>query len=157
MGFFRSAAKHWRMVALSALGYMHGGGWLEFIGWRKHKRAVIQEIKAKIEEEGGQVGSVSNVGLFIRNPFPPISFRPLYLRITCNYPGDPGWWYICNTDGETYWVWKSGRGAERLPVLRDAGAKVDNNVIAIPFLASMSGGFALVVAAIWFICVQWAK
>lgn len=119
--------------------------------WGKERKQIITMVKQRIVAEGGELHNVSNVGILIRSPFPKFNFQPIYLKATCRYRKDNGVWYICHTEGETSWVWKSSLCINSLPVLRDIDSKVDNSVVELPrFISALL--IMLILGAVFYFC-----
>jgi hypothetical protein len=116
------------------------------------KRDFLENIKETLEKEGVSEVCILKMGILIKNPFPPVSYRPIYFKVKCSYKRDCGYWYICNTDTTTYWVWKSDRGVRELPEERSdtENCKVDNGVLVLPFWISIFLSILILSAVLYF-------
>jgi hypothetical protein len=128
----------------------------EFRSWWKRRNALRLQVRDEIEREGGQIDEMGMIGFLIRSPFPPINWRPVYLRVDCRYPRDHGAWLICSTDrGVTHWVWLSKTGQTQPPVERACPVQVAKGVVCLPqwlsvalyilFCAALAGGLWYVI------------
>lgn len=115
--------------------------------WMKRRKALRGLVRETVEREGGEVLRLSVVGIFVRSPFPPLAYQPIYLRADCRYPEDAGTWFVREVrDGPITWAWRSDIESPDLPAPRDAAAFVDNRVMAMPPWIGVAGFVALCAA-----------
>lgn len=109
----------------------------EMVSWTKRHKELCEHAKETIVNEGGTIDKITMIGFLLHSPFPPINIRPVYLKIRCRYSNDLGYWYICGSEKNTYWAWKSLNGFKEPPSKRSYEVKVDNNILAFPRWASI--------------------
>jgi hypothetical protein len=121
--------------------------------WNKRRSILKTFVRKTIEAEGGEIQRISIIGFLLRSPFPPLAFKPVYLRADCSYPNDSGTWFIRDVEkGPTTWVWKSDLERPDLPVSRADGSFADSRIAALPpwvGLAGYVGLIAVVILGLW--------
>ena len=117
--------------------------------WNQRRRVLRTLVRKTIESEGGGIYRISIIGFLLRSPFPPLAFKPVYLRADCGYPNDTGTWFIRDVEkGPITWVWKSDLERQELPVPRADGCCVDNRIAALPPWVGLAGYVGLIAAMI---------